>query len=128
MPCIVTLAIVFALPIYYHSELMVLDLGGGNETENSDIEYNNIAYCIENWRFDDDQASDPERRLYYSIFSIFMQYVIPFSIMTTIYGKIFLYLRKHRIVREERPRDRQKARRTNIMLGTVLNNTESKSN
>ena len=50
-----------------------------------------------------------------------MQYVIPFSIMTTIYGKIFLYLRKHRIVREERPRDRQKARRTNIMLGTENN-------
>ena len=48
--------------------------------------------------------------------------MIPFSILTTIYGKIFLYLRKHRIVREERPRDRQKARRTNIMLGTVLNN------
>ena len=71
MPCIVTLAVVFALPIYYHSELMVLDLGGGNETENSDIEYNNIAYCIENWRFDDDQASDPERKARFFILLLY---------------------------------------------------------
>lgn len=48
-----------------------------------------------------------------------MQYIIPFLSMTLIYTKLFYYLKTNRIVRSERPQDKQKARRTNIMLATI---------
>ena len=77
------------------------------------------VFCVEDWRFGSEQDADPRRRIYYSIFSMAMQYIIPFLSMTLIYTKLFYYLKTNRIVRSERPQDKQKARRTNIMLATI---------
>ena len=62
---------------------------------------------------------DGSKRIYYSIFSMAMQYVIPFVIMASIYLKIFYYLKTYRMVRAEKPEDKQRARRTNLMLFTI---------
>ena len=83
-------AVIFAAPIYLHSKLIVPYQD--NSTE-EDSDWSNIAYCAEDWRFAEDQDADPQRRIYYSIFSMLMQYVIPFLTMTCIYSSIFCYLR-----------------------------------
>merc|ERR1719273_1094341 len=60
-----------------------------------------------------------QQRIYYSVFSAAMQYVIPFVSMASIYLKIFHYLKTYRMVRAEKPEDKQRARRTNLMLFTI---------
>ena len=85
------MAVIFAAPIYLHSKLIVPYQDNSTEEDSSD--WSNIAYCAEDWRFAEDQDADPQRRIYYSIFSMLMQYVIPFLTMTCIYSSIFCYLR-----------------------------------
>ena len=76
-----------------------------------------VVYCVEDWSYGEKQ--DPKERIYYSIFSMAMQYVIPFVSMASIYLKIFYYLKTYRIVRAEKPEDKQRARRTNVMLFAI---------
>ena len=90
IPVFLIFAAIFAAPIYLHSKLIVPYQD--NSTE-EDSDWSNIAYCAEDWRFAEDQDADPQRRIYYSIFSMLMQYVIPFLTMTCIYSSIFCYLR-----------------------------------
>ena len=90
IPVFLVFAVIFAAPIYLHSKLIVPYQD--NSTE-EDSDWSNIAYCAEDWRFAEDQDADPQRRIYYSIFSMLMQYVIPFLTMTCIYSSIFCYLR-----------------------------------
>ena len=61
------------------------------------------------------------RRLHTCQFSFarWLQYVIPFVIMASIYLKIFYYLKTYRMVRAEKPEDKLRARRTNLMLFTI---------
>ena len=40
--------------------------------------WSEISYCVEDWRFAEDQDEDGERRIYYSVFSLVVQYAIPF--------------------------------------------------
>jgi neuropeptide Y receptor len=107
-----------ATPIFFHTRL-IMPFENMTESED-DIDWSNLVFCVEDWRFKEDHVNeDPERRIFYSIFSMAMQYVLPFVTMTTIYINIFCYLKTYRIVRSERPQDKARARRTNVMLATI---------
>jgi hypothetical protein len=58
-------------------------------------------------------------RHYYSIFSLIAQYLVPFLTITTLYGLIFLYLKRHRIIKANCSAHVYKARRTNVMLASI---------
>ena len=53
------------------------------------------------------RSQDPGRRIYYSIFSGLVQYLIPFFFISAVYGLIYFYLVRYRVVRDDNPaRDR----------------------
>ena len=64
---------------------------------------------------------EENKRHIYSIFSLVVQYFIPFTIMSLVYSLLYCYLKRHRIVREDKHKqaDRERARRTNIMLASI---------
>ena len=126
-PVILVLSLLMATPIFFHTKLSLPfaeiivndtadhtsggseqepeteaaagtgsdDNGGGGGFEVKD--WSHLSFCVEDWNFGNEKE-DPRRRIYYSIFSMAMQYVIPFVTMTTIYAKIFCYLRTYRMV------------------------------
>ncbi len=51
--------------------------------------------------------------------SLNFQYILPFLLISVVYSMIYCYLKEHRIVREDKASDRQKARRTNAMLVSI---------
>jgi len=119
-PVLLVISMLMASPIFFHTKL---DDFGLHE-KNQDDDWSHITYCVEEWKNSESKNStgleDPgTQRIYYSIFSMAMQYVIPFVIMASIYLKIFYYLKTYRIVRAEKPEDKQRARRTNVMLFTI---------
>ena len=114
-------AILMAYPIFHHTKVHVpvLKSTSRNSSEDSqlvesDKKWNEISFCIEDWRFGGDTVQDPQKRLYYSIFSMMFQFFIPFCGISVIYFRLYLYLKKHRLGRGAR--QRYLARRTNKML------------
>lgn len=59
------------------------------------------------------------KRHFYSIFSLFFQYILPFTIISVVYSLLYCYLKKHRMVRDDKQLARERARRTNIMLAAI---------
>ena len=62
---------------------------------------------------------EENKRHIYSIFSLVVQYFLPFTIMSLVYSLLYCYLKRHRIVRDDKQADRERARRTNIMLASI---------
>ena len=125
-PVLIVISMLRVTPLFFHTQLKSLEDFGIKNPYPFDV-----AYCLEEW---EDTNKEPEnstyfdrmmdenvgwQRIYYSIFSMAMQYVIPFIIMASIYLKIFYYLKTYRMVRAEKPEDKQRARRTNVMLCTI---------
>ena len=65
------------------------------------------------------RSQDPGRRIYYSIFSGLVQYLLPFLFISAVYGLIYFYLVRYRVVRDDNPTDLEKVRRTNTMLVSI---------
>ena len=59
------------------------------------------------------------RRHVYSLFSLFVQYIIPFILITVIYSLIYWFLKQHRMVGRIDTAMKQRARRTNAMLISI---------
>ena len=100
------------------------------EESDHDLDWSNVMMCFEDWNFGDENDFDPRNRLYYSIFSIMVQLVIPFITISTLYFLVYLRLRQQSqfqqntnswsarkrsvaIIREHR------TRRRNILLATI---------
>ena len=123
-PVLIVISMLMATPIFFHTQLKSLEDFGIQNPYTFDV-----AFCLEEWEedsvpqnstdFDQVDENIGWQRIYYSIFSMAMQYVIPFVIMASIYLKIFYYLKTYRMVRAEKPEDKQRARRTNVMLCTI---------
>lgn len=112
-PVLLVISMLMATPIFFHTRLHE----PFEDNEDDDDAWSHVVYCVEDWSYGEE--SDPKHRIYYSIFSMAMQYVIPFVSMASIYLRIFYYLKTYRIVRPEKPEDKQKARRTNVMLFSI---------
>ena len=65
------------------------------------------------------EFQDPKRRIFYSVFSTFFQYILPFTFISVIYSLIYVYLSRYRLVRDDNPADLEKVRRTNTMLASI---------
>jgi neuropeptide Y receptor len=114
-----------SLPLAYHARIHSPDFGNVNETNDKDGEpededWSHVVFCVEDWQFGSDPGSqDPRRRIYYSIFSGFVQYLLPFTFISITYGMIYFYLARYRLVRDDNPADLEKVRRTNVMLASI---------
>lgn len=119
MPFFCLVAILLACPMFYHTILHVVMLKPPlNDTV--DEEWSSLTFCIEDWRFSHDHVDqDPRRRLYYSVCVIALQLLAPLITISVIYSRVFCYLRRYRMVRAEKPSDKEKARRTNVMLAAI---------
>ena len=74
VPAFILLAVVFSCPIWLYTKLIV-----PSSLEQEELgPWSEISYCVEDWRFAEDQVEDGERRIYYSVFSLVVQYAIPF--------------------------------------------------
>ena len=64
---------------------------------------------------------EENKRYWYSVFSLFFQYILPFTTIATVYTLLYLYLKRHRMLRDDKARERarERARRTNIMLASI---------
>ena len=81
-----------AYPIFHHTRIYTL-----NTTAVPGFE--RISFCIEDWQLSDNVTDqDPGTRIYYSIFSMAFQFLIPFVLISAIYFCIYVYLNKHRYV------------------------------
>ena len=90
-----------------------------NKNEN-DNDWSHVDFCVEDWQFGfDGESHDPRRRVFYSVFSAFFQYLLPFTFISIIYGMIYVYLSRYRFVRDDNPADLEKVRRTNVMLTSI---------
>ena len=90
-------------------------------------DWTHVVYCVEDWDFGG-QGQDPVNRIYYSIFSLTVQYSIPFFTISILYFLVYLKLKKMSAVRnsmlnqsaeETRRSNHQRERRTNRMLITI---------
>lgn len=89
VPLVWTVAIICSLPTYIFRELYSLTLKSGRK----------IEYCLE--IFPSMENSEYGYRQMYSVFLFLVNYVIPISISTVLYGKIFLYLKRIKLERRE---------------------------
>ena len=78
-----------------------------------------INYCVENWPI-------PHGRLYYSIFSMLIQYLVPITIVSVVYTRLGLRLKTRALRRTSttalpklRTRLQARARRTNLLLVAI---------
>jgi len=92
----------------------------GESNDGAEDDWSHVVFCVENWQFETgfmeifyfhsrfcmkldffntDLSHDPRLRVYYSIFSASVQYILPFVFIGIIYGLIYLYLRRYRFVR-----------------------------
>ena len=83
-PVLLVISMLMATPIFFHTRV---------HDPKFDPPWSHIVYCVEDWSSSEEQSGEPEQRIYYSIFSMSMQYVIPFVSMALIYLKIFYYLK-----------------------------------
>ena len=90
-------------------------------------DWSHVVYCVEDWEFGG-QSHTPVNRIYYSLFSLTVQYSVPFIIISFLYFLVYLKLRKLSAVRtnmmsvtahEARRRDNKREKRTNRMLITI---------
>ena len=81
-PVLLVISMLMATPIFFKTMV---------HNPKFEEPWSHIVYCVEDWS--SDQSGEPEQRIYYSIFSMSMQYVIPFVSMALIYLKIFYYLK-----------------------------------
>lgn len=89
VPLIWIVAVICSLPTYIFRELYSLTLKSGKK----------IEFCYE--KFPPIENSEDGYRQMYSVFLFFVNYVIPISISTVLYGKIVLYLKKTKLERKE---------------------------
>lgn len=82
-----------------------------NETDLPDLEY--VATCIEDW---------PEKgRTYYSIFSLIIQYFLPFVVISYTYTKIYLKVnRGNSMARQEREREKRLKKTNSLLVAMAL--------
>ena len=90
-------------------------------------DWTHVVYCVEDWEFGG-LSHTPVNRIYYSLFSLTVQYSIPFITISILYFLVYLKLRKLSAVRsnmmsvaahEARRRDNKREKRTNRMLITI---------
>ena len=91
--------------------------------DNPPIDWANIVFCVENWGF-----QKPTHRFYYSLFSLTTQYIVPLFIISILYLRVYLKLRKQSASRlrvinvadeERRQRENERSKRRNRILATV---------
>ena len=82
-PVLLVISMLMATPIFFHTRV---------HDPKFEEPWSHIVYCVEDWSGGSGDG-EPEQRIYYSIFSMSMQYVIPFVSMALIYLKIFYYLK-----------------------------------
>ena len=128
---ITSVAITFAIPIFYFTRLSPLIPGDVdpfmNRTDSSECaEYNDlnlfdITFVEENW-----PNSDHNIRLYYSIFSIIAQAIVPFFLISILYYSVYRRLERQaeiqkRVIRTEEVRRKQTERnkRRNKLFATL---------
>ena len=89
-------------------------------------DWTHVVYCAEDWR--ESYDSTTLNRVYYSLFSLTVQCLIPFITISILYFMVYLKLRNLSAVRssmvslsaqEARRRDNKREKRTNRMLITI---------
>ncbi|KAJ7387887.1 hypothetical protein OS493_001237 [Desmophyllum pertusum] len=89
VPLVWIVAVVCSLPTYIFRELYSLTLKSGEK----------IEFCLESFPLMED-SKDGYRQMY-SVFLFFVNYVIPISVSTALYGKIILHLKKTKLERKK---------------------------
>ena len=92
-------------------------------------DWSHVVYCIEEWPFSR-KSLNPYSRVYYSYFTIAIQLIIPFVVISISYLSIYIKLRKHSVVRQRllissteqkiQEDNRRNKRRNKLMLAISL--------
>lgn len=89
VPLIWTVAVIFSLPAFIFRQIYSLTFKSGKK----------IEYCFET--FPPMNDSEDGYRQMYSVCLFFVNYVIPISVSTALYGKIILHLKKTKLERKK---------------------------
>ena len=98
-----------------------------NTCEDNKQDWSHVIYCVEDWEFGG-QSYDPVNRIYYSLFSLTVQYSIPFISISILYFLVYMKLRKLSNIRssmidmatdDAQRRNNQRDKRINTMLITI---------
>ena len=99
-----------------------------NETcDDLDQDWSHVVYCVEDWEVGG-QNHDPVNRVYYSLFSLTVQYSIPFITISILYFSVYLKLKRMKVIRrnmtnhasdQAQRRNNKRDKRINIMLLTI---------
>ncbi|XP_059082512.1 neuropeptide F receptor-like [Tigriopus californicus] len=120
LPFIALISMLMGLPVFVHTHLHIPEMALEN---NGDNFWSHLVFCIEDWTYGGSANTTviqkENKRHFYSIFSLFFQYILPFTIISVVYSLLYCYLKKHRMVRDDKQLARERARRTNIMLAAI---------
>ena len=95
--------------------------------EDNKQDWSHVIYCVEDWEFGG-QSYDPVNRIYYSLFSLTVQYSIPFISISILYFLVYMKLRKlsnirsnmiDRATEDAQRRSNKRDKRINTMLITI---------
>ena len=109
---------------YFHD---VNRMGDDETCDDLEQDWSHVVYCVEDWEFGG-QNHDPVNRIYYSLFSLTVQYSIPFITISILYFSIYLKLKKISVIRnnmmdhasdESQRRNNKRDKRINVMLLTI---------
>ena len=99
-----------------------------NDTcEDIEQDWSHVVYCVEDWEFSG-RSHDPVNRVYYSLFSLTVQYSIPFITISTLYLLIYLKLKNLSAIRKNmmdrasedvQRRSHKRDKKINTMLITI---------
>eukprot|EP00094_Tigriopus_californicus_P006678 TCALIF_06430-PA protein Name:"Similar to NPFR Neuropeptide F receptor (Drosophila melanogaster)" AED:0.14 eAED:0.17 QI:0/0.4/0.33/0.83/1/1/6/0/394 len=107
IPAIGALALTMSTPVFLHTHIHIPRLPNTSSANSAQSNGSTTTIQGEN------------KRHMYSIFSLVFQFILPFSVISCSYYLIYRYLQKNRLIRKDKIRDREKARRTNAMLFRV---------
>ena len=98
-----------------------------NINDGQEQDWSHVIYCVEDWQFGFGNQ-DPVNRVYYSVFSLIVQYFIPMTVISALYFQIYQKLGENGALRrfilnmadeDVRRREYQRSRGINRMLLTI---------
>ncbi|XP_023345978.1 neuropeptide F receptor [Eurytemora carolleeae] len=122
LPIICTTATILTSPLLYSSTLTNLkEIFAIQETryqlpDDYKEEFSKILICYEDWSLGSDEATTKQDRIWFTIYSSGVQFILPLVIISVVYINIYLYLKDHRLASRSN-NDRQK--RTNHILVAI---------
>ena len=119
---------VFNMSHFVAPEVIAINSECKGDEDFVEEDWSHVTYCIEDWPFNTENDLEPMNRLYYSIFSLTFQLIIPGIVISLSYFLIYRKLQKQSITRrrmlqnqntERIERENNRSKRRNKLMAII---------